>query len=122
MADPGSGRWAQIRDRKLSTPALREQYERTRDSIITMRRMLQRIDAERERAGLSKSELARRIGAHPATVRRLFTSPTVNPTLKTIIELFMALDLELEVRPRSRIREEHHEPQKADSVPALVAP
>lgn len=97
---PRPDKWSEIRAKTLSDPIARERYERKVKSIIAVRRMLQLIDAERERAGLSKSALARRIGVSPATVRRLFTSPTSNPTLKTIVDLFIALDLEIEVRPR----------------------
>ena len=96
----GPDRWSEIRAKTLSDPAARERYERKFKSVVAVRRMLQMIDAERERAGLSKSALARKIGASPATVRRLFTSPTSNPTLRTVVDLFTALDLEIEVRPR----------------------
>jgi ribosome-binding protein aMBF1 (putative translation factor) len=96
-------KWSELRAKTFPDPASRERYARKVKSIIAVRRMLQLIDAERERAGLSKSDLARRIGVSPATVRRLFTSPTSNPTLKTIVDLFSALDLEVEVRPRDGI-------------------
>ena len=100
MTMVGSSRWSQLREQTLSTPEGRERYDRTRESVIAIRRMLQMIDSERERAGLTKSELARRIGASPASLRRLFTSPSANPTLKTVIDLFDALDVEIELRPR----------------------
>ena len=96
------GKWAELRAKTFPDPAARERYERKVKGIVAVRRMLQLIDAERERAGLSKSDLARRIGVSPSTVRRLFTSPTSNPTLKTIVDLFIALDLEIEVWPRGR--------------------
>ena len=100
---PGSGKWAELRAKTFPDGPARERYERKVKSIVAVRRMLQLIDAERERAGLSKSDLARKIGVSPATVRRLFTSPTSNPTLKTIVDLFVALDLEFEVWPRDRM-------------------
>ena len=93
-------KWAELRAKTFPDPASRERHARRVKSIVAVRRMLQMIDAERERTGLSKSDLARRIGVSPATVRRLFTSPTSNPTLKTIVDLFTALDLEIDVRPR----------------------
>src|SRR4051812_12196594 len=105
MTSAGSDRWSEIRARTLSTPAAREQYQRTRQSVIAIRRMLQMLDAERERAGLTKTELARRIGSSPATLRRLFTSPTANPTLRTIVDLFEALDVDISLRPRKRRRD-----------------
>ncbi|MFN8632729.1 MAG: helix-turn-helix transcriptional regulator [Chloroflexota bacterium] len=111
MDETATDRWAAIRAKYISTPQARAEYERSRDSIIAMRRLLQAIDSAREEAGLSKSDLARRIGASPATVRRLFTSPTANPTLKTVVDLFGALDLELELHHRGdRHVKQHPEP------------
>jgi ribosome-binding protein aMBF1 (putative translation factor) len=99
-----SDKWSELRAGTLSDPAARERYERKFKSALAVRRMLQMIDSERERTGLSKSDLARMIGVSPATVRRLFTSPTSNPTLKTVVDLLSALDLGIEVRPRDGTR------------------
>jgi ribosome-binding protein aMBF1 (putative translation factor) len=93
-------KWAQLRERAISSEADRRRYEHTKRTVITIRRLLQKIDAERERAGLTKADLAHRIGASPASVRRLFTSPSSNPTLRTVVELFEALGLEVTVQPR----------------------
>lgn len=101
MAASRSDRWSKIRERTLVDPATRARYERTRRSVLATRQVLQLIDAERERAGLTKSELAERIGTSPATVRRLLTSDSANPTLRTILDLFDALDLEFALQPRS---------------------
>ena len=100
MAVEHADRWTRIRERRLIDPATRERYERTRRAVTSIRRVLQTIDAERERAGLTKAELAGRIGASPAAVRRLFTSNAANPTLRTILDLSGALDLVLDLRPR----------------------
>ena len=101
MTVPVSPKWAAMRDRRLADATSREQFQRTRITVIEIRRLLQRIDAERERAGLSKSELARRAGTTPAAVRRLFTSPSANPTLRMVLDLFDALDLEITLQPRT---------------------
>ena len=100
MAIEQSDRWTRIRERKLTDPVARARYERTRRAITSIRQVLQLIDAERERAGLTKAELAERIGTSPAAVRRLFTSDAANPTLRTILDLSNALDLDLALRPR----------------------
>lgn len=96
-----SDRWSRIRSRKLADPVARERYERTRQSVSSIRRVLQLVDAERERAGLTKAELAQRVGASPAAVRRLLTSEASNPTLRTVLDLFDALGLELSLRPKA---------------------
>jgi ribosome-binding protein aMBF1 (putative translation factor) len=94
-------RWSAIRERRISDATTREQYERMRASVSTVRQLLQSLDAERERVGVSKTELARRVGASPAAVRRLFTSPAANPTMRTIVDLFGALNMDVTVRRRT---------------------
>ncbi|MBI4320413.1 MAG: helix-turn-helix transcriptional regulator [Chloroflexi bacterium] len=59
--------------------------------------MLREIDKERERAGLTKADLARRIGTDPAAVRRLFSARTSNPTLATVLGMADALGMRVEV-------------------------
>jgi DNA-binding phage protein len=97
----GPGRWEQIRARKLAGPDVQARYERTRRSVSSIRQLLQLIDAERRRAGLTKAELAERTGASPAAIRRLLTSDGSNATLRTILDLLDALDIELALRPRA---------------------
>lgn len=94
-----TGRWAEIRERILDTPESQERYERKKRAIIQTRQILMEIDAARERLGLSKAELARRIGADPSVVRRLFSSKASNPTLGVILDLIGALNLDLELKP-----------------------
>ena len=100
-----SSRWALIRARKLADPATRERYERTRRSVAMTRQVLQVIDAERVKAGLSKADLAQRIGTSPSVVRRLLTSDTSNPTLKTVLGILDALDVQFILRPRAPRRQ-----------------
>jgi ribosome-binding protein aMBF1 (putative translation factor) len=93
-----SGRWEQIRERHLSAPGARERYEHVRNTVISIRQILQTIEAERERLGLTKAELAQEIGASPSAIRRLLTSETTNPTLRTVLELCDVLGIELRLR------------------------
>ncbi len=93
------GRWTAIRERIVDTPKLQEQYERHKHTIVLTRHLLMQIDAERERIGISKAELARRMGTTPSTIRRLFSSKSGNPTLRTVLDLLDALGVEIELRP-----------------------
>ena len=99
MPETTTGRWAEMRERMVKTPELREQYERTKRTIASTRQVLMEIDDERQRAGLSKAELARRIGMTPSVVRRLFSSKCSNPALGTVISMAGALGLEIELKP-----------------------
>jgi transcriptional regulator with XRE-family HTH domain len=67
--------------------------------IATIDRIVNDLDMAREAAGLSKAELARAIGAEPATVRRLFSSGHVNPTLGTLAEVAAALGMRIALEP-----------------------
>ena len=100
MAEPRGGRWNEIRARRLADPAAGERYERTRRTVAAIRETLMRVDQARARAGLTKAELARRVGANPATVRRLLSSGRHNPTLKTVLEVCDALGMEVTVAPK----------------------
>ena len=121
MATDVPSRWSQIRERKLADPRARERYERTRRSVSSIQEVLQRVDAERQRVGLTKAELAQRIGTSPAAIRRLFTSESANPTLRTILDLFEALDLELALRPKLRRRGARSSPRARPRNQAAVA-
>lgn len=99
MPETTTGRWAEMRERIVKTPELREQYERTKHTIASTRQVLMEIDDERQRAGLSKAELARRIGMTPSVIRRLFSSKSSNPTLGTVINMAGALGMEIELKP-----------------------
>ena len=101
MAETTTRHWEQIRTRTLETPERRARYERTMRQVIATRRILQQIDEERERRGMTKTDLAHRIGATPSVVRRLFSSETSNPTLGTVVAMLDALDLGVQVRRSS---------------------
>ncbi len=121
MAESKPSRWAQIRERRLAEPELHERYERTRRSALLTHQLLQLIDAEREKAGLTKAELASRIGTNPSAVRRLLTSGTSNPTLRTTLSLLDVLGLELSVKPKQRARRRRTSRSAPNSVPTAAS-
>jgi transcriptional regulator with XRE-family HTH domain len=55
--------------------------------------VLRELDEARERAGLTKETLAFKAGLPAASVRKLFTSRTANPALKTLNRLARPLGL-----------------------------
>jgi ribosome-binding protein aMBF1 (putative translation factor) len=102
MNDSLGRKFDDLRARYVQTPEEIEEYERTVRTIATIRRFLMAIDEERRRLGISKAKLARRIGADPSVVRRLFTSEDSNPTLRTVVEMLSALDIDVQLTPAER--------------------
>jgi transcriptional regulator with XRE-family HTH domain len=84
----------------MAVPEYEAEYTRSRRRIAQIDAVMQQLDALRAEAGLSKAELARRIGKEPATVRRLLSSE-VNPTLATVVALADELGASVQVAPSS---------------------
>ncbi|MFC7545590.1 helix-turn-helix domain-containing protein [Plantactinospora sp. GCM10030261] len=74
--------------------------------IATVDAIINALDDARTASGLSKADVARAIGAEPATVRRLFSAGNVNPTLGTLAAVAAALGLHISVRPMSAAERE----------------
>ncbi|MCL4367711.1 MAG: helix-turn-helix transcriptional regulator [Actinobacteria bacterium] len=114
----------QLRAKYVDTPERVAEYERTVQTVMTIRKFLMAMDGERERLGLSKAALARRIGMDPSVVRRLFSSDASNPTLKTVIEMLSALDIDVELRlarrPSPQPPEEKPRRRKRAAKPAAA--
>ncbi len=85
---------------RFEDPEFKAEYERTRRELAQVNAIMERLDELRMEAGLSKAELAREIGRNDAVVRRLFTAQ-VNPELRTVAALAVALDAEIQIVPRS---------------------
>ena len=81
---------------RLEDPTFRAEYERARTEIRQVDEVMRTLDSLRESAGITKAELARKIGKDPASVRRLFSSES-NPELKTIVAMAAALNAKIEI-------------------------
>ena len=84
---------------RLQDPAFRREYEAARRQIDQVDAVVRALDRLRAESGLSKAELARRIGKNPAAVRRLL-SAAANPELATVAAIATALDAEIKIVPR----------------------
>lgn len=102
MTSSGPSKWEPMRAERLTRPEARDRYDRMRRSVEETRRILQVIDSERERVGLTKAELARRIGVYPSAMRRLLASNVSNPMLRILVAIFDALNLEFSLEPTTR--------------------
>ena len=83
----------------LQDPGFLREYVAESIRIATIDRIVNELDAAREAAGLTKAGLARAISSEPATVRRLFSSGHVNPTLGTLAEVAAALGMRVVLEP-----------------------
>lgn len=88
---------------RMKNPEFRAEYRRARREIDQVDSVVRQLDALREAAGLSKAELARRIGRDPSSIRRLFTAQA-NPELLLVASIAEDLDAEVRVVPRSSAR------------------
>ena len=82
--------------RRLEDPEFRAEFEQQRRQIAQIDAVVRQLDELREKAGMSKAELARAIGKEPSSIRRFFTT-TVNPELKTVAAVADVLGARVEV-------------------------
>lgn len=86
---------------QMKDPGFKKEFQRARREIDSVDAIVRALDARREEAGISKAELAKRVGMKAEVVRRLFTTEDPNPTLDTVVRLAVALDCNLDLQPRS---------------------
>ena len=96
--EAGSAYWDDLAT-DLQDPEFLRDYVVESMRIATIDRLVNELDEAREAAGLTKAELARAIGAEPASIRRLFASGHSNPTLGTLAEVASALGLQVTLTP-----------------------
>ena len=90
----------------LEDPEFLREYVAESIRIATVDRIVNELDTARATAGLTKAGLAKAIGSEPATVRRLFSSSHVNPTLGTLAEVAAALGMRVVLEPLDATEQE----------------
>ena len=84
-------------------------YNRQLNLQKSEQKLLAILEHVRERRQMSKSELAKRTGKQLPAVSRLLSpnrETPANPRLATLLEVVDALDLQIQVRPRTKQRRE----------------
>ena len=104
MATLDTGYHQRRLDARMQDPEFRREYEAARGQIDQVDAVVRALDRLRIDTGLSKAELARRIGKNPAAVRRLF-SASANPELGTVVAIAAVLDAEIKVVRREPAKE-----------------
>jgi DNA-binding phage protein len=92
--------------RDLEDPQFLREYVTESVRIASIDAIINTLDEARVSASLSKAELARAIGADPATIRRLFSAGMANPTLGTLAEVAAALGLRISIEPLPKAERE----------------
>ena len=95
-------------DEQLRDPKFARQFHAARHEIAATDKatntFLRGLDKARIKRGLSKAELARRIGAEPAVMRRLLSVEGQNPTLTTLMKIATALGMAMELHDMAPAR------------------
>jgi DNA-binding phage protein len=94
--------YERFRTQNMEDPEFRAAYERAARQIAQIDAVIQALDTLRIDLGMSKAELARRVGRNASSVRRLFSSNGARPELLLIVSLADALDAEICIAPRKR--------------------
>lgn len=90
-------------NRRLQDSEFREHFEQAKAEIEQIDEVIRALDDLRVELGISKAELARRIGKNAASIRRLFTSES-NPELGTVAAIANALNARLKIEPSVKRR------------------
>jgi DNA-binding XRE family transcriptional regulator len=85
---------------RMKDPEFPEEYERAHSEIEQVDAIIRQLDELRQDAGLTKADLARRIGRDPSSIRRLFTAKG-NPELSLVVSIAEDLGAEIHVVPSS---------------------
>jgi DNA-binding phage protein len=103
MGSPAKSAFDLDFEKDMQNPEFREAYERTRARIDAVDQLIRALDEERAAQGISKAELARRVGVQPEAIRRLLTAEQPNPTIGTYIATAQALGMKM-TPPKRRSR------------------
>lgn len=95
MATSGKTGFDKYFDARMKDPEFAEGYARERQAVDQVDTLIRQLEKARVDLGVSKAELARRIGKLPVVVRRLLTKKGANPTLIMAAKLGSAVGLKL---------------------------
>jgi DNA-binding phage protein len=93
--DRGLGRL----DGLLADPEFRRAFLTEHARTLTVERIVNELEAERGRLGITKAQVARHLHASAPAVRRLLTNEETNPKLATIVDVAGALGLRVTIEP-----------------------
>lgn len=92
---------------QLADPIFRAGFERKLAKIKGIAEVLSVIEDVREREGIPKAEVARRMERKPEAISRLLRGEGANPTLETLVDLIDAIGLELDIHIQRQPAKRH---------------
>lgn len=87
------------------------EFDRELAKIQMVDHIINQLDSIREEQGMTKAQLARKLSAEPANLRRLFSAESPNPTAGTVADIALALGYRLTLLPISNSKS-RTKPQK----------
>ncbi|MHB1710491.1 MAG: helix-turn-helix domain-containing protein [Acidimicrobiales bacterium] len=89
----------------MKDPEYAAAYKNARRRIDDVDKVVRAIEDQRVFLGLTKAELARRVGVRPEAIRRLLSGHHTNPTLSTVVSLAAVLELDIVAVPSTKQHE-----------------
>lgn len=86
----------------LQDPEFLREYVSESVRMATIDHVVNGLSTALSATGMTKADLARAINTEPATIRRLFSSSSRNPTLGTLAEVAAALGMKVTLEPLKR--------------------
>jgi len=93
----------------------RAAFDRQVAKLVAQADLLTALEAEREAQGLTKQELADRIGVRRSVVSRLLSGKIVNPQLGTLADMAYALGIYFDIRIKRQPKAGGHAPIEVHS-------
>lgn len=92
--------WSDLQT-NLEDTSFEDEFNRELAKIQMVDQIINQLDSIREAQGMSKAQLARKLSAEPANLRRLFSAESPNPTAGTVAEIALVLGYQLTLLPIS---------------------
>lgn len=110
---------AELIGEHIQTEDERLAFDRKVALLMAQSDLLDALEEIRAEEGVSKAEVARRVGTPASVVSRLLSGRASNPTLRTLLEVAEALDvyLDIKIKPQPK-RAARHAPLEIEQLVA----
>jgi transcriptional regulator with XRE-family HTH domain len=109
-------------DDQFETEEERAAFERKVAKLVATSDLLNALDQARRAVGVSKAEVARRVGSKRSVVSRLLSGRGANPKVETIADIADALGVYLDIRVKPQPRSKRHATIEVHQAVKVMAP